>query len=63
MSQTFTLSFLVGFLEFQVLYLFIYCIFRVAPVAYGNSQAGGQIVAAATGLGHSHSDSGSELCL
>ena len=34
-------------------------VFRAAPVAYGRSQARGQIGAIATGLGHNRS----ELCL
>ena len=32
-------------------------------MAYGGSQASGQIGATATGLCHCHSDVGSELCL
>ena len=34
-----------------------------APAAYGGSQARGQIGAAAAGLYHSHSNTGSEPCL
>ena len=42
-------------------YLFIYfCLFRVAPTAYGNSQARGLIRAAAAGLGQTHSNAGSK---
>ena len=42
-------------------YLFIYfCLFRVAPAAYGNSQARGLIRAAAAGLGQTHSNAGSK---
>ena len=37
--------------------------FRAAPKAYGGSQARGRIEAIATGLRHSHSSAGSELCL
>ena len=38
-------------------------LFRVAPATYGGSQARGRIGATATGLYHSHSNAGSELCL
>ena len=37
-------------------YLFIYCLFRAAPTAYGGSQVRGQIRAVATCLHHSHSN-------
>ena len=43
-----------------------FCLFafsRVAPVTYGGSQARGQIGVIATGLRHSHSNTGSEPCL
>ena len=36
------------------------CLFRAAPMAYGNSQARGQIGAVAAGLCHSHSKVGSK---
>ena len=39
------------------------CLFRATPAAYGSSQARGQIRAVTTSLHHSHSNSGSELCL
>ena len=45
-------------------YLFIYCLFAIswaAPTACGVSQARGRIGAVASGLCHSHSNSGSEL--
>ena len=45
---------------------FFFCLFafsRAAFMAYGDSQARGQIGAVATGLHHSHSNKGSELCL
>ena len=35
-------------------------LFRIAPMAYGGSQARGLIGAAAAGLHHSHSNAGSE---
>ena len=40
-------------LDFSVIYLFIYLLFRATPVAYGSSWARGQIRAAAAGLCHS----------
>ena len=42
---------------------FFLCIFRAAPETYGSSQARDRIRAAATVLGHSHNNVGSELCL
>ena len=46
----------------NILFLFfLFFVFsRVAPTAYGGSQARGLIRAVATGLGHSHSNVGSE---
>ena len=44
-------------------FFFFFCLFRATLVAYGSSQARGQIRAAAVGLHHSHSSSGSELRL
>ena len=38
------------------LFVFIFCHFRAAPVAYGGSQARGRIGAFAAGLCHSHSN-------
>ena len=51
-------GFSMGFRNFYF-YLFVYlckylCLFRVTPVAYGSSQARGQIGASAAGLHHSH---------
>ena len=43
--------------------IIIICLFRAAPVAYGVSQAWGQIGAVATGLCHSRSIMGSKLYL
>ena len=39
---------------------FFFCLFWAAPLAYGVSQARGQIGAVASGLCHSHSNAGSE---
>ena len=44
-------------------YLFLFCFFRATPAAYGDSQARGQIGAAAASLQHSHSNVGSEIGL
>ena len=38
-------------------------LFMAAPMAYGGSQARGRIRSVAAVLGHSHSNSGTELCL
>ena len=38
---------------FDFIVLFIYCLFRATPVAYGGSQARGPIGAVAAGLHHS----------
>ena len=43
--------------------IFFFLLFRAAPAAYGNSEARGRIKAAAAGLQHSHSNTGSELFL
>ena len=40
--------------------LLLFCLFRATPVAYGGSQARGQIRATASSLYHSHSNAGSE---
>ena len=40
-------------------FLFVFCLFRAAPAAYGGSQARGLIGAIADGLHHSH-NAGSE---
>ena len=44
-------------------FIFLFLLFRAAPMAYGSSQARGQIEATAACLHHSHSNSGSEQCL
>ena len=41
---------------------FFFFFFRVAPAAYGSSQARGHVGAIATDLCHSHSNMGSEPC-
>ena len=63
-----TKSFFGFFCCWVFLFLFfcfvLFCLFafsRAAPVAYGGSQARGQIGAVATGLHQSHSNSGSKL--
>ena len=42
---------------------FFFLPFRAEPTAYGSSQVRGQIRATTAGLPHSHSNTGSELCL
>ena len=46
--------------EFMYLCIYVFCFIRAALVAYGSSQARGPLGAVATGLSHSHSNSGSE---
>ena len=41
-------------------FILFYCLFRAAPMAHGGSQARGPIGAVATGLYHSHRNTGSE---
>ena len=41
-------------------FFFFFGLFRVAPMAYGGSQARGSIGAIGTGLHHSHSNARSE---
>ena len=41
-------------------FFYFFLLFRATPVAYGGSQAKGQIRAVATGLPQSHSNEGSE---
>ena len=40
-------------------FLFVFCLFRAAPAAYGGSQARGSVGATAAGLHPSHSNAGS----
>ena len=52
--------------NFILLFFFFFGLFafsRVAPTAYGGSQARGRIGTIATCLRHSHSNTGSEPCL
>ena len=44
-------------------FFFFFTFFKDAPAEYGRSQVGGQGGAAAAGLYHSYSNTGSELCL
>ena len=44
-------------------FYFVFCLFRAASMAYGDSQARGRIGATAAGLHKSHSNTGSEPCL
>ena len=46
---------------FTIIVFFVFCLFRATPMAYGSSQARGQIGAVAAGLRQSHSNAGSEL--
>ena len=49
--------------EIDPITITFFCLFvfsRAAPIAYGGSQARGQIQAVASGLYHSHSNAGSE---
>ena len=48
---------------FILIYLFIYCVFRATPTAYGSSQARGLIGAVAAGLIDSYSNARSKPCL
>ena len=43
-------------------FVFVFCLFRAAPVAYGGSQARGQMGAFAASLYHSHSNDSSCQC-
>ena len=47
-------------LLFFKVFIYLFLIFRAAPVAYGGSQARGQIGVIAAGLRHSHSNTGSK---
>ena len=53
-SQTYFAVFL--FFCFAFFFFLVFCLFRVAPTAYGGSQARGPIIAVATGLHHSYSN-------
>jgi len=47
-------------LQVGFFFFFFLCLFRATLVAYGRSQARGQIGATAAGLHHSHSNAGSK---
>ena len=57
------LGFLMLSLYLFIFYFFIFCPFRVTPVAYGGSQTRDRIGAVAAGPHHSHSNARSELRL
>ena len=44
---------IVVFCLFVTVFVFVFCLFRAAPITYGNSQARGRIGAVAAGLHHS----------
>ena len=48
---------------FLLFVFFFFCLFRVAPVAYGSSQGRGQVRATAASLCYSHCKMGSKLGL
>ena len=58
------LSVTLGVLQIQLAYLAVsiisFLFLRAVPMVYGNSQAGGSVRAAAAGLHHSPSNTGSE---
>ena len=51
------------FFFFSFFFFLVFCLFRAMPSAYGGSQARDPIGAIAAGLCHSHSTTGSDLCL
>ena len=53
----------IGWENFIIIIIFVFCLFMAIPVAYGSSQARGPIGAAAASLRHGRSNSGSELHL
>ena len=55
-------KFMYSFL-FVCFFVFVFCLFRAAPEAYGGSQARGLIRAVAAGLHHSHSNGRSKPSL
>ena len=56
-------SYFFSFFLFLCFFAFLICYFRASPVAYGGSQATGQIGVTAAGLRHSHSNVLSKPCL
>ena len=59
----FLLGLQVAIFSLCLFFFFFFGLFRATLVAYGCSQARGQIGAMATDLCHIHSNSGSKLCL
>ena len=59
----FVCLFVFGEVQFIDFFSFSFCLSRAAPMAYGSSQATGQIGTIATGLCHSCSNARSELHL
>ena len=47
----------------QLLFIYLFSLFRAIPATYGSSWARGQIRATAASLHHSHSNMGSVPCL
>ena len=54
------LPFVTTWMGLDDIYIYIFCLFRAIPMAYGRSQARGLIRAIATDLHHSHSNTRSE---
>ena len=52
-----------AYLKRHNFFFFFFLLFRATPVAYGGSQARGQIGVTAASLYHSHSNAGSKLHL
>ena len=51
------------YINFYLFFIYLFCLFRVTPTAYGGSQARDPIGASAADLHHSYSNAGSEPCL
>ena len=56
----FTYDIYMSLYYFGYLFIYLFLLFVAAPVAYGSSQARGQIGALAAGLQYSHSNVGSK---
>ena len=48
---------------YNILFIYLFLLFRAAPAAYGGSQARDLIRATAAGLCYSHSNARSQVCL